>query len=602
MSCSDPTFDERLGRTRDNTVRHLLNARSDTGFWNGHLSSSPLATAVSIVALHIADAQRFESPIRIGLSWLAAHQNPDGGWGDTDNRDPSNLSTTLLALAALYAIDRDGRYAAANSKARVWLKSKLHCTHESDLAEAVITHTAMTARFAVPILTHCTLAGLFKDTAEPWQFVKPLPFELARLPRALYRVLNLTVVSYALPALIAVGQAKFHFDPPNNPIVRAIRRAACGPTLELLRALQPINGGFLEAPPLTAFVTMSLASLGQTSHPVAQKGLAFLTAAMRPDGSWPIDTNLSTWLSTHAIKSLNKDNLSADERHGLTQALVKQQHKAIHPFTGAAPGGWGWSDLPGAVPDADDTAGALVALHRLGLCCDNVRQAALAGLRWLLDLQNSDGGIPTFCRGWGKLEFDRSCADITAHAIEAFVLWRDQVPAALRARIDSATVRALRWLYAHQRNDGAWLPLWFGNPTTAEQTNPVYGTARVLSALAQMDRTRYPILEAMLPREAMFLSGAQQTDGGWGSIEETGLAVAALSRAAEHRCDAHRSIRSGVDYLIETTNQGTAFSPAPIGLYFAKLWYTEDLYPVLFALDGLQTAQTLCSYSGPYER
>ena len=31
------------------------------------------------------------------------------------------------------------------------------------------------------------------------------------------------------------------------------------------------------------------------------------------------------------------------------------QNQQTHPFTGAAPGGWGWTDLSGAVPDADDT-------------------------------------------------------------------------------------------------------------------------------------------------------------------------------------------------------------------------------------------------------
>lgn len=29
----------------------------------------------------------------------------------------------------------------------------------------------------------------------------------------------------------------------------------------------------------------------------------------------------------------------------------------MHPYTQAASGGWAWSDLPGAVPDADDTGG-----------------------------------------------------------------------------------------------------------------------------------------------------------------------------------------------------------------------------------------------------
>ena len=29
------------------------------------------------------------------------------------------------------------------------------------------------------------------------------------------------------------------------------------------------------------------------------------------------------------------------------------------------------------------------------------RAAAAAGLRWLVDLPNRDGGIPAVCRGWG---------------------------------------------------------------------------------------------------------------------------------------------------------------------------------------------------------
>ena len=37
----------------------------------------------------------------IGLDYLAAHQNPDGGWGDTD-RSYSNIATTMLVRAAFH--------------------------------------------------------------------------------------------------------------------------------------------------------------------------------------------------------------------------------------------------------------------------------------------------------------------------------------------------------------------------------------------------------------------------------------------------------------------------------------------------------------------
>src|SRR5581483_874435 len=45
--------------------------------------------------------------------------------------------------------------------------------------------------------------------------------------------------------------------------------------------------------------------------------------------------------------------------------LLHQQYRERHPYTGADPGGWAWTDLPGGVPDCDDTPGALLALHHL---------------------------------------------------------------------------------------------------------------------------------------------------------------------------------------------------------------------------------------------
>ena len=85
---------------------------------------------------------------------------------------------------------------------------------------------------------------------------------------------------------------------------------------------------------------------------------------MRPDGSWPIDTNLATWVTTLSINALaaagELDQL--DRKDELRDWLLKQQYKKRHPYTGADPGGWAWTDLPGGVPDADDTPGAILAM------------------------------------------------------------------------------------------------------------------------------------------------------------------------------------------------------------------------------------------------
>jgi len=108
----------------------------------------------------------------------------------------------------------------------------------------------------------------------------------------------------------------------------------------------------------------------------------------------------------------------------------------VHPYTNADPGGWAWTDLPGGVPDADDTPGAMLALLRGGTAeWAEIGESIEAGSGWLLSLQNRDGGWPTFCRGWGTLPFDRSSQDITAHVLRALMA-AEAVNPAMAARFE----------------------------------------------------------------------------------------------------------------------------------------------------------------------
>ncbi|MEO7001799.1 MAG: hypothetical protein ABI068_08245, partial [Ktedonobacterales bacterium] len=68
--------------------------------WAGELSSSALATAMSIVALHLTGSERFQPQIAHGRAWLFATQQADGGWGDAIS-DTANVNATSLAYAAL---------------------------------------------------------------------------------------------------------------------------------------------------------------------------------------------------------------------------------------------------------------------------------------------------------------------------------------------------------------------------------------------------------------------------------------------------------------------------------------------------------------------
>lgn len=601
--------DRRLAeQTLTNATQQLLDCRVEGGYWEGELASSALSTATAIFAMllllkkHEPDNEQFRQIIIDGAQWLITHQNADGGWGDTV-LSLSNISTTTLCWAALAAIARQfpdsaTRWNHALERSASWLQLKAGSLEPDKLIHAITDRYGEDRTFSVPILTMCVLAGQLGNGVEAWRRIPQLPFELAAVPAAWYRWLQMPVVSYALPALIAIGQVRHTYCPTSNPPLRLVRELVRRRTLRLLGDIQPCNGGFLEAVPLTSFVVMSLIAAGQVRHPVVRRGVAFLTRSARRDGSFPIDTNLATWVTTLAINALAWHPefvklLSIADLQRLRDWLLQQQYRHEHPYTHAAPGGWAWTDRPGGVPDADDTAGALLALRQLGPVDAEVQAAAVRGVRWLLDLQNHDGGIPTFCRGWHNLPFDRSGVDLTAHALSAWYAWLKHLPPGLAARTWQAATRALDYLACQQRPDGAWIPLWFGNQYAAGEENPTYGTARVLLSLAPLAAAGYTTPRRLAAQGVRWLLSAQNADGGWGgnpgvasSIEETALAVQALT-AVPDGPEVQHALARGVAWLVEHTDCGRTFPPAPIGFYFAKLWYYEKLYPLIFTVAAL---------------
>jgi squalene-hopene/tetraprenyl-beta-curcumene cyclase len=573
--------------------RRLLDLRAPEGHWVGELSSSALATATAVGALALARRAGLDVPERLvaaGRRWLARSRNPDGGWGDTPV-SASNISTTALAWGALAlagATDVDER--RAETEAAVWLCRAAGGLDASRLARALAERYGSDRTFSAPILTFLAVSGRLGP--EAWRQVAALPFELALVPQRWLGALRLPVVSYALPALIAIGQLRHHYRPTRNPLARLVRHWAREPTLRTLDRLQPEGGGYLEAVPLTSFVLVSLIAAGHAAHPVVARGLRFLAESARADGSWPIDTDLACWVTTLAVGALGARGFSEGERRGLARWLLGCQRRAVHAYTQAAPGGWAWTDRSGGVPDADDTAGALLALAELAGDDTEARQAAALGVRWLIGLQNRDGGVPTFCRGWGALPFDRSSPDLTAHALRAWAAWRRRLPCEDRGRVERASARALAYLAGAQRADGSWVPLWFGNESAPGERSPTYGTARVVVGLAALAR-EWPEVARLVERGRDWLLAAQNTDGGWGgapgvaaSLEETGLAVSALSVLSG--APARDAARRGVAWLVERSQRGRVTPAAPIGLYFARLWYGEALYPLVFATEALR--------------
>ncbi len=571
----------------------LISEMNPEGYWTGRLSGSALSTAVAIVALKTTDFEEGRQRIISGFDWLLKNINADGGYGDTPE-SISNVSTTLLCYSAISFCQVNGNGTGTLSRMKEWLKTKGINLEPKNITSSILRFYGKDLTFSVPILSMLHLAGVIPSSS--LKEIPRLPFELTLLPRSLYSFFNLRVVSYALPALIGVGIYLHTHKRRRTLSLMSVRNIFIKPAIRKLNSLVPESGGFLEAIPLTGFVAMCLVACGKADSQTVQKGIGFLCRQQRDDGSWPIDTDLSTWVTTLSVKALGNDpckHMSEKQRNILREHLLGLQYNEIHPFNGAKPGGWGWTSYSGSVPDADDTPGAILALHELYSGSEREKNSILNGCRWLIGLQNSDGGFPTFCKGWGRLPFDKSCADLTGHALLALMRtisrFGNNMDKSTLQDIEHSILKAAGYLEKHQRSDGSWNPLWFGNQKTDDQTNPVYGTAKVCTYLndcLKLDKTDIQILSRlakMNEKGQNFLIRQQNNDGSWGgkkgiegTLEETSLAICALASKNKESCS------HGLEWLEKQKN----IKSSPIGLYFSLLWYDEKLYPYIYMTEA----------------
>ncbi len=590
--------DEMIDALRE---RLLEKRPSDGSIWRGKLSSSAISTSVSVFALYMVDKEKYASYIRGGQAWLMETMRSDGSWGDSVE-SPSNMTATLLTYASLCAIG------APPEKTKEYLTEKFGGSTDQHIIEGVMAYYGKDLTFSAPILVMCALAGVISS----WNKIPQLPFEVSVLPQKLFRFFRLPVVSYAIPALIAVGILRYKKGKKN--ILSPIRESFINKSLKVLVKLQPLNGGFLEAAPLTAFVAMCMSGAGYRDHIATQRGADFLITTVREDGAWPIDTDLAGWVTALSVRALGDD---IKDKQVLAEKIKRNAFAFSHPFTGAKEGGWAWTDLSGAVPDADDTSGALVVLHILldGVYCPEVGK----GIEWLLALQNADGGMPTFCKGWGKLPFDRSSPDISAHSILAFQLWHDALPDGLQEKCKTSMLRMLKWMRSIQAADGSWIPLWFGDQDAKDERSPVYGTTMTVEYLAGSEES---MAREMALKGLSYILSAQNADGGWGGAKDvpskvtlTARALSALAEWAlklkvpefkvpgskfkvlglgfqapdsEFEIQIAESMNRAFDYLYRKYETGKIYEREPIGLYFSRLWYSEELYNITFVLNALK--------------
>jgi squalene-hopene/tetraprenyl-beta-curcumene cyclase len=671
---------ERLLLAQKTVRAELVSERAAGGYWPGHLAGSPLATAAAVSALVTSHRSGTEHVLRDDVAtsaesvaehvvqgdlcefllesvhWLAQNQNDDGGWGDCIGAR-SNIAATLMVQAAFRLTGIPAKYDDLMVRAD-------QLVAEKGGISALRRDGREDRTFVAAVLTNCALAGIV-----PWRQVPALPFALACLPASWQRRVQMPVARTSLPLFLAVGRAKFHHDPPRNPLSRILRRSMRTKSLSLLAQLQASDDSFSGSVATTAFVVLCLSSIGCQDHPIVQRGVEFLLSNVRGDSSWPVEPNLTGTVTALALQNLadrtppelpvwqqdtaiqhetvteqNENPLSAhhtdfevhaldDEQlfdDGCLDWLLAGQRTERNPVTECSPGGWAPSDAKGALPDTTATADTLRILSQWPLSdqfesAARIDRAASLGVGWLLGLQNDDGGWASFnCAADGYLT-DISGPDTTSRALGALAAWKSRwqaaasaarsLPAGLLDRIDGAIHRGWQYLETSQREDGSFIPLWFGDELQPKGINPVIGTSLALAACADLGRSNWDLAH----RAAIWLVSNQHTGGGWGpprtpvdysnaendgfrarraneamaksaSVEETALALNALLPLADSNPAISKAVSAGINWLVNAVEQDAHRRPAVIGFYRSRIWYHERLYPLLFAVGALTRA------------
>ncbi len=549
-----------LQQSLDHVANHLRAEQRPAGYWVGELSTSALATAMSMVGLWQTGRARYHTPIARGRRWLFATQHPDGGWGDAIV-DPSNINATSLAIGALTLTDTGDTSPperAALQRALALLETFGGWAAVGDPARCTLSG---------PCRTVAALAGLMDRRR-----IKRLRPEVILLPPRARAAIRL--VSTTFPAYLSISTLHSTFAPDTLNRLPTYGWARARAERWLRRAQGP-NGSFEESAFLTSLIIAFLTAAGRGALPWLPDAIRFVVESQRDDGGWPIDRDLETFDTDMAVFAFAEAGLPVPHADLIHDWLLARQFRTVCFPTGAKPGGWAWA-MPAGWPDADDTAYTILALRALGVPASS--PALQRGADWLEGMQNADGSWPTFIRN-SRIPYDHDCPYILGHVLSALhsVGRLQEKPAILS--------RALAYLARAQRYDGSFASTWFREATG--------GTAAALDALAGCGLIHTPVAA----RACDALLRNQNDDGGWAGIrrqestaEETAWAVLALLRGPPDEA-VTRAWRRGVAWLIAHQRPDGTWTPAPIGLYYSAMWYSDSSYATTLPMRALARAK-----------
>ncbi|MBT2211264.1 prenyltransferase/squalene oxidase repeat-containing protein [Actinomadura sp. NEAU-AAG7] len=539
------SLSSRVERSVARAAEALFAAQRPDGSWPNRRPTAVLGTAGAVVALHLADPERSRDLVERGARWLVEAQNADGGWGGVA-RAPTQFVPTVVAASALHLLDPRGAREPVR-RARDLLDRR---GGVRSLTDPGMAHMAA---------TFLTLAGLGDI-----QGSRRIPLELLMLPRRFWR----PRLSFRVAPFVAMAFVQARHDPPKG-LARLLHRLAVPAAYRALAEVERgenDRGGYGGDNWLVSVVCIGLSRAGAPEELVSAT-VGYLRSNVHRDGSWHIMQGLDLIGGSYVARGLADAGFAADPRLARARAWLRgcQQDEAF-PIFDAPPGGWGWEG-PRGWPNILDSANVLSALVAAGGEGDG-EESLRRGLRWLESRQDRAGSWGTFVPDT-TLANDGPCPYVTAQSVE--VLFDGGVP-----RQDPRIVKALEWLLAAQRADGAYEALWYRGLTP--------GTSMALVAFGRAGLTGHPA--ATRAREALL--DAQLADGSWGpgetgvpgddasagTVEETAWALRGLLACGVPADDPR--LRRAAEWIVAAQRGDGLWEPSPVCMHIRDLAYYVD--------------------------
>ncbi|MDF2557648.1 MAG: squalene-hopene cyclase [Bacillales bacterium] len=283
--------------------------------------------------------------------------------------------------------------------------------------------------------------------------------------------------------------------------------------------------------------------------------------------------------------------------------LLSRQHTKLGDWAihnpNIPPGGWGFSNVNTMNPDVDDTTAALRSISSMYPIVNN---EWAFGNKWLLSMQNNDGGWPAFEKNINSklseflpiekgeyLLTDPSCADITGRVLEFYGNYTVQ-------SVNHPSIeKGISWLLKNQEKDGSWYGRW--------GICYIYGT---WAAITGLHATHIPKNHPAIQKAVNWLLQIQNGDGGWGescksdskkayiplqvsTLTHTAWALDALIAASEEPTTA---INKGINYLLNSLDKDDWTTDYPKGQGIPGTYYIHyHSYRYIFPLLALSHYQ-----------